>query len=209
MSDANIYYSNDSSMAASALFHQPNQNMQDYIAGTINTYVNAIKSTVPDFASAVQQRYNAICNSDTIRYIGNLKNRINSLWDPNTIRHLTTLNAVQQAPEVMRRYVLAHPILRNLHLTNGISAYDNFVKPDYQTGVGKKHYDYRRVTDGVLLRAGDGSVGYSIFKENILSPTDILSIVSKGSILATWETIDYHFDNERLEDPTSVWNANL
>lgn len=205
---AEILYMDDPNKITSALFFSPSQQMMNYVTNSVQNYVGAVKGVIPEFASHIQKRYDEIMSSSSIQYIKNLKNRLNSLWETDCIRFLPTIEKIQQAPPSMYRYILAQPDLRRLYQNNGLSAYDNKYVDNYPNTINKTHFDYRRVTEGMIMDI-DGEVGYTHYYENV-ADYDILDIIQKTSILGTWDIIQHNLENdEENYDPTSVWNATL
>ena len=208
MSGSGIVYMNDPNNITESLFFSPSQQMQDYITTSVQQYVAAVKTTAPDIAAAVQTRFNEIRSSAAVQYVKNIKHRLASLWQTDSIRFLSTIDHIQQAPDSMLKFVMAQPDLRRLYQNNGLSAYDNRYVDEYPDTIANTHYDYRRVTDGVIMQKPDGTIGYSNYYEHV-KEGDILNIVQQTSILATWDILEYGLENEDPRDPTSVWNGLL
>lgn len=206
---ATITYVDDINIGSSAIYHAPSPTMREHLTNSVNNYLTTIGAACPDISNMVKQKYDAVANSSTIQYLNNLKNRINSSWNTNTIKYLKDINDIQQAPDVMKRWVMAQPDIRQRYNTGNINGYDKTYTNIHPGGAGNKHYDYRRVTDGVVMSdsVSDG-VTYSHYYEHV-HKCDILNIVEKSNILSTWDIISNHFENNGLEDPTSVWNEML
>ena len=209
MTGTGIVYMDNPDNVAESLFHSPSQNMQTYIGNSVRSYVNAVQNTAPEFAASVMNRYQQICSSSAVQYVKNVRNRLNSLWQTDCIRYLSNIDKIQQAPQSMYRYVMAQPYIQELHQNGGVSAFDNkYVDAHPGVGVGGTHYDYRRVTDGVIMQK-DGFVGYTNYYEAGVPGEDILSVVQKNSILATWDVIQNSINSGDTRDPTSPWNGTL
>ena len=210
MAQGGIFYMDDPDMAVSALFSGPSNQMQNYISNSVSSYVNSVQGTAPAFATMIQQKYHDIRNSDAVRHVRNLKHRLNSIWQEDAIRYLANVNAIQQAPASMQRWVMACPPIRERWNNNAISGYDKKYEDTYPGGVGNSHYDYRRVTENIVMIDADNCVGYSNYYEEIEKDDDILSIMQKCSILSTWDQINAYMDDpENDSDPTSPWNSLL
>jgi len=203
---ANIIYMDDISKASSALFHAPTEAMRDYYASAINAYERVADSTVSENLIAVKSKFNELFSSNNLKYISNLKNRVMGVWNPNEIGYLSDINSIQQAPDVMKRWVMTHPYIRERHLNDGITAYGHSYKEIHQMGVSNEHYDYRRVMDGVIHTSDDGETSYSVFYENV-EEVDILSIANKCSIIGTWGVIDKHIESGDNADLTDQWGG--
>lgn len=207
MNGTGIIYMDDPNQITQALFYTPKQPMIEYLTQSVQNYVDAVGVAAPKFAAAIKERFRDITSSAAVQYAKTIKNRINSLWDTDTIKFLKDTGHIQQAPNCMKRYVMAHPGLRSRYDIDGISAYDNTYIDEYPKVKGTAHYDYRRVVDGIIMQDNEGNVGYRVFVEHV-ETIDLLDLAQKCSILATWDIIDDCLEkNDR--DPTSPWNGKL
>ncbi len=205
--NATVITTDDLSLASDMLFHPPDSHMQNYMNQGLVNYIKDIGNVVPDFAKDLQNRYRDFLDGNSMRYVKNLKSRINGLWNTNSIKYLATIEEIQQATPIMQKWIMAHPVLRDRYLNNAISAYDGSYVNKEVTGSGSRDYDYRRVMDGIT-HLKDGICSYSNYIEKV-NDEDILSVLEKTKILATWDIIDSHFENGDNIDPTSPWNEFL
>lgn len=184
-----IIYVDDVDMASKSLFGRASNEVQQYFANSVTNYVEQVKNVAPQFAAKIQQGYNDIINSDTVKQIVNLKNRMFAQWQYNEITSLHTVEEIQQAPDEMVRWIMANPKIRELYIDDRLSGYDNSYIDKY-LGVGKDHYDYRRVTENIIMLDEDGSASYTHYYEHIDDKKDILSVINKSKILSTWDAIN-------------------
>ena len=199
MNGTGIIYADDDSEATSALFGRTSAATQEYIHSNIQNYVSQIGEGVSNIADSVMARYNEINNSAVVNRIENMRNRLNAMWQSDTIRHLHTLNDLQQAPIVMQRWIMAEPTIRASFNRDGCSRYDGKYIDVRPGGVGNTHYDYRRVMNGVV---DEGS--YTNFYEPLIDPADVLTTFEKAAITATWNVINGMID-ESNTDVTDPW----
>lgn len=204
-----IYADGGDSAVAGALFGKPMAAAQDYISSSVNTYIQAIGDTTSNIGQAIQSRFNEVRSSAAIQHIENMRNRVSSIWQTDSIRHLENISAIQQAPLSMQRWVIANPYLRKHYNRGGLEAYDNQYVDIRPGGFGPTHYDYRRVMNGIVSLEEDKLAEYTNYYEPGIDEKDLLSIVEKASILATWNVINEALDECKTIDPTSVWNSTL
>jgi len=205
---ANIIYSDDDNTITSALFGKPLQATQDYISKSVQNYVTALGGTTNVIAAQVQQKFDDIRSSVVIQTVSNIRNRLNSIWQTDSIRPLTNITEIQMAPPTMQRWVMAQPDLRARYNSNSISAYDKNYVDSHPGGVGPRHYDYRRVTDGIYMVA-DGESTCTNYFEQIDDEVDTLSLIEKRAIMFTWGIINDTLELGANVDPTSQWNGLL
>lgn len=202
---ARVFYANDSGYGSSALFGSIGEDTRVALANTVTNYVDQTLAFIPDFTQNVLDRYNKIRNSQVVQHITNLKDRITSIWQPESIRFLSSITQIQQAPKVMQPYVMAYPPLRELYQQGSLSGYDKTYVDAYPNCVGNTHYPYRRVMDGIVHSTEEftGHVQYHEF----VPEEDLMSLIHKTSVLATWDIVENHLNSNSNADLTSVWNG--
>ena len=184
--------------------------MRNYIADSVNQYVHNVQTVMPEFARRIQDKYEEIKSSAIVNSIKNIKYKLNSIWETDTIRYIPDIIGCQQAPNTMRRWIMAEPDLRSRYQNDGLSAWDKqYIDKHPEQGIGKAHYDYRRVTDGVVLADEEGNTYHSNYLEHYENSSDVLNILQKNAILATWRTIREAIDSEDNRDPTGLYNETL
>jgi hypothetical protein len=210
MAIGSSFYLDDMNTASELIFHGPSQDIRNWMKKEISTYTDNIRTIAPAVASSIMDKYNKIHSSEAVRNLNSLKARVRSIWQPNSVRYLSTVEEIQNSPNVMKRWVMAMPMLREKYLLKGISGYEGSYEDNYPGTLGEKHYDYRRVTEGVISKSDDAdNASYHIYYENIDKDEDILSIIDKTSITATWAVIQANITSGNVSDPTSVWNGTL
>ena len=129
---------------------------------------------------------------------------LSGLWLQDTIQPLLDIDKIQEAPDVMKRFILAMPRLRTLYRQQQAVGYsEHYVDGDNTKAVGEEHYTYRRVMDGLAVENEDGEYICTSYLDEILQPDDELTIQQQVDILATWDTIDIILDSDTMEDPTN------
>ena len=212
MVTANILYSDDDLATTSAIFGKPMQAAQDYIATTLNTYVNQVGQAAGNIVQGVVDRFNEVRSNTHLMRVESLRNKLNTVWKTDGIRPLLTIADIQQAPIAMQRWVMAAPPIRQLYNRGGCSAYEDTYVDIRPGGVGSGHYDYRRVMNGIVHQVedeeGNTDVVYTNYIEPLMHAEDVLTILEKSSIRATWNTIQNHLTDSD-EDPTSELNEKI
>lgn len=200
---ANIITMDDDTLTTQALFGRPLQATQDYISNSVQNYVQSLGQGMSHMATDLLERFNNIRSKQTIQLVDNIRQRLNSVWETNGIRRLDTPLKVLSAPPIMHRWIMAEPALRASFNRGGCSGYDGAYVDVKPGGVGAKHYDYRRVMDGVVENGE-----YTNYREILITADDILSITDKAAIKATWNVIAGHVEETNM-DPTDPWNSTL
>ena len=202
---ANIVYVDDFTQASNLIFHQPTQDVCNFVNQRVHEYANAVRHVNPDFAQNVLDKYNPFNDSNTMRYLESLKNRLDSVWQPDSIRFLPDVAAIQQAPATMLQWIMAHPGLRQQHINVGLSAFGGEYQDSQPGVVGMAHRDYRRATNGLIVADSNGELSHTVYHE--YGPKeDLLTLTQQCSIMGTWKVIDDLLKSDDPTDPTSPWN---
>lgn len=125
-------------------------------------------------------------------------------WRPDIPYHLSSLSALQNAPNCMIPHVMVHPGLHSLYQQGRIDGYENrYVNPDPDVK-HEWHMDWQHLMDGVWVKTPDG-----------IAPQQYLSTVNMDreqetpqavfAALRTFNEIDRILAASE-DDPTSRWN---
>lgn len=179
--------------------------------------VNESLSTVPTqalnnmghyFAEKAQQAYEAFENSMGVRKAKAAARSMAHQWQEDRIRLLPDVGALQQAPLMMRPYLMAEPYMRDLYHHDQADGYsDTYVDP--QPGViGEGHYEYRRVMNGMVVMNDDGGWHYDEWNEDLEEGDRELYFVEQVDVLRSWSVMAEQAVNGG-DDPTSKYNSSL
>jgi len=158
-----------------------------------------------EVGESIYKRYD---HSSAIRLARAAARRVATAWKPEGIYLLDTMALLQNAPSEMQRRIMASPEIRQLYHQNRVDGYSD-TYTDLDPGkVGVDHYDYRRVTDGVMMEQLDGTFCAINYFEELRDKGDELDTIEQIDIMATWEQAMARI-NAKKEDPTSRWNSAL
>lgn len=108
----------------------------------------------------------------------------------NYIDELLTFQAIQSANLSMQRYIMANPNLRQIYIDQRCDGYTNSYTNIFGHDIAQDHYDYRRVTDEILLSTPTGwEVHY--YDEQLEIGDRELNFIDKAKIINTWEVMDW------------------
>ena len=143
-----------------------------------------------------------------MRVARNAIRHVASIFDEDTIYGFKTLEDTQTAKPVMQRFIMAMPQLREMYHEQRVDGYSSSYV-DLQPGVvGEDHYDYRRVTDGVMMESEDGDdLVWTTHFEDLLENDRALDISEQADILNTWDLVSGLI--AQRHDPTDVYGGRL
>jgi hypothetical protein len=109
----------------------------------------------------------------------------------NYYQECLSFQQLQSANYTMQRWVMSHPEVRQLYLDQDLDGYSDTYKNVFGNDVGNADYNYRRVTDEVLV---DGPNDTSIVRyhlDDLMEGDRELGHNEKVNILHTYDAIDH------------------
>ena len=193
-------------------FGQTHPATRSFVQNMMMAPTHMLNQTGQFFMTQAKQVYESIQNSDAARVAKAAKRRLETMWSGNHITELRTIGEMQNAPQVMQRFIMACPEIRELFHKQNCDGYSDTYE-DHQTGViGAEHYDYRRVMDTMDI-AGDCEeydyrcINYDDPDQFAIDET--LTYLDRVAIVNTWDNIRSRLAAGLTEDPTSKFNTSL
>lgn len=158
-----------------------------------NQFAN-ISNTASEAARAFYEKAQAVAHdlydSKAVRHARAAVRAVRSVFQPDSIQQLSTLEAIQQANQQMIRFMMAEPTLRTMYQEQMCAGYgDSYY--DLDPGkVGEKHYDFRRVMNGVLHEEeidGEAQLVFNHYAELLVEGDRELEAYEQFGILRTWD----------------------
>lgn len=149
-----------------------------------------------------------IDTSSAIQAFRNITSKQESVWNTNNIHQCFTIEQLQTANPVQQRYIMAEPRLRDMYLNNSVEGYGDSYVNNQGDAIGVKQYDYRRVTDGIMLEQPDETFEVNVFHEIIPDGDKELTLHQKVDILRNWNLVNIALDEAEM-DPTSQFGNML
>jgi hypothetical protein len=185
----------------------------------IEQQFSAVSNTLTDagraFMSSARERFESFHGSEAVRKGKAALRRTKMLFSPNTIRALTDISQLQEAPKVMQRYLMANKYARRKYFDQEIDGYSDSYVDLYPGQIGEDHYDYRRVMDGVVedLVVSEGEEGpdwkITHYVEDLVEGDRDLTCEEVSDIKNhAWNAIEIAL-REGAEDPSSIYRNKL
>lgn len=183
------------------------QQTSNWLGERANALRNTISGAASQFFDQAKTMYAMISTNDAIQALRNLTAKTDNVWNSNVIHSLTTIEQLQTAAPIMQRYIMAQPELRKMYLNGEVEGYADSYENLHGDRTGIRHYDYRRVTDGIVTATEEYAV-FNNFYEVIPDGDVELTLYQKVDILRSWNTVNDALD-EHEEDPTSAGGNRL
>jgi len=144
-------------------------------------------------------------SDESIRKMEAMARSFRHSWDLDEVRPLTDLGALQQAKPIMRRWLMADPVIRTRYQQQTIDGYTDKYK-DWSVGdIGETHRDYRLAVDGLMLDSNGEGVCTTYLDCEDGVDEDNLSFLSQVDIQRSWAA-QRAIIEKGIHDPTSPLN---
>jgi hypothetical protein len=184
----------------------PEQNplVREYEASKFQHYKETLSDAGRRFMDSARQLWDQARTWDAEHLVRKALRAASGVFHLNVVTYLGNIYALRTAQPTMQRFIMAQPDIRKAYHRQLIDGYsDSYV--DVQPNViGVRHYDYRRVMDGILCDGEDG-LYWDEFYDDLHTGDRDLTLMEKSDILETWELAKYYYS--RGIDPTDMFSA--
>ncbi|MGI9212587.1 MAG: hypothetical protein ACR2HF_08950 [Methylococcaceae bacterium] len=195
----------------SILYAQQNPANQYYIQQQLERINTTLTDSGRAFMSACNEIYQQVNSSEAMQLARSALRAAKSLFQPNVIQYLDTLEQIQTAPPIMQRWVMSCPDIRALYQQQRCHGYGEAYTTDFSPNkIGDADYNYRRVMDGVVVveEAEEGWTWYSRqYAEDLLEGDRELSAFERLDVIRTWDIVRMAI--EAGDDPTHQEGGSL
>lgn len=200
--------SSNSDVYAASVYGQPHPTTLSFIQNQISAPTHMLSDIGREFADKAMAMYESFHGEDAMRRATRALQTSEHRWDDNVIRPLCDINALQTAPLVMHRYLMACPEVRTMYHDMRLDGYSEEYVDLHPGMVGEDHYDYRRVMNGIVDTDGDDESSYVEYIESLDEGDRELYFTEQTAVLRSWDqllTAVWEDD----EDPTSRYGDSL
>jgi len=171
----------------------------EYIKTKYNEYVNRLGTAGNMFKDSLSNMYNYFNNNNFIQNTIKNLTRTGVINSEDVITQINESN-FQGTNYIMRRYIMANPIIYRKGTLNRINAYGGQWYDNENEGVDPfKRLDYLNVIDSTLQHRKDGT-GYMSFTNT--SEGNPLDMEDRLIIQDTWDILNNMIANDM--DPTDI-----
>lgn len=163
--------------------------------------MNTVSSTTASWLNKARTFYTTISESDAMQALRNLTAKSDLSWKGNNIHFCNSIEQLQAANPIMQRYIMAEPRLRDMYLNQSVEGYAGSYENYHADTIGLSHYDYRRVTDEIVM-VNETGYEFNKFYELIPDQDKELEFFEKVDIIRTWNLVNQSLDANEM-DPTS------
>jgi hypothetical protein len=147
-------------------------------------------------------------NSEAMRFARNAVRAAQGIFDTPRIRELSTLEDFTKANLLMQRWAMANPKVRELYHAQRIDGYSDTYQDVHGTVTGDRHYDYRRVTDGLMEFSDEDGWKCTQYVEDLIEGDRDLLFEEQLDITRSWRAMETLIALGK-DDPTSQTGGSL
>lgn len=190
------------------MYAPPSANMMNFVQQMIHAPTDHLLDAGRAFMNQAVNVYERLGSSEAMARVKRAISGTNGRWSDDFMIALNSTLALQQAPVLMHRYLMAHTGIRELYHKGHCDGYsDTYV--DMEPGkIGEDHYDYRRVMNGVVVDNENGGWGWTEYHEELIPGDSELDDYDQGVVLRSWDQLTASIFEEK-EDPTSIYGGEL
>lgn len=207
----NVIHAPDANTFDYLLFPDQNPANQNYVSQQFQQFSQTLTDAGRRFMEGAKTVFQQVCESDSARLARAALRAAKGIFHPNQVVSLETLDGLQGAQPVMQRYIMAQPDIRALYQNNRCDGYSDSYVDIFPGLIGERHYDYRRVTDGMVQEetvGGKDDWFVKTYAEDLLPEDRELAFDEKVCIMNTWSVVKMFVDAAK-EDPTNAWGGKL
>lgn len=176
-------------------------NVASWMQERSRNLMSTVSSTTQNWFNQAKTFYQTISESDALQALRNLTAKADVSWMGNNIHFCNSIEQIQAANPINQRYIMAEPRLREMYLNQSVEGYAGSYENFHGNAIGMAHYDYRRVTDGMVM-VNDEHIEWNDVYENVPVEDRELSLFEKADIIRTWNLVNRALDEHEM-DPTS------
>ena len=174
---------------------------QNWIQERTNALMSTVSATTANWFNKAKSFYQTITESDAIQALRNLTAKEDVCWKGNNIYLCNSIEQIQATNIVQQRYIMAEPRLRQMYLNQEVEGFAATYNNVQGEAIGMKQFDYRRVTDGMLLVTED-SMQWTDYHENLPEQERELELYERADMIRNWNLVNICLDKAE-QDPSS------
>lgn len=175
--------------------------MQDRTQALMST----VSATTASWFNKAKTFYQTITETDANQALRNLTAKMDMSWKGNNIFLCNNIQQLQSSNPVQQRYLMAEPRLRQLYFDQSCEGFAGSYNNLHGEAIGINHYDYRRVTDGMLL-VTDNQIEWTDFHEAIPDNDKELELYEKADMIRNWNLVNIALDANEMDPSSPIGN---
>lgn len=197
-------YRMDTAAFDALAYGMPNVNTLQYMQQGIQQVAQYLTPIGQQFMTKVHEYYEAANGSEAMRKARAAINKVQHLFQSDTIHYMYSVGQMQTSGHVMQRYLMANPLVQQMYEDQRLEGYGDMYQAPFPGQFGPQNYNWRRVMNGVMQIDDDpeGSFHFQSWDEDLLPGDRELTLDEQRDVLDSWSAMETLI-RRGLEDPTS------
>lgn len=170
------------------IYGEQANSLSTFQQSTENSFLTNLNDSARMFMDKTREIVGQVNNLQLKQRAVALYNKSRYMFDEDCIHPFVNYGHMQQAKPIMQRFMMAEPSIRGMYNKQRISGYnDEFYNP-FPDHVGENHYDYRKVTDGIVIIDEDtGDWTSTSWSDDFTDDDVLLNHSDQTDILTSWD----------------------
>lgn len=190
-------------------FPSTNPGSMAYIQNQFNNFSQSLTDIGRQFMQTTQVLYERVHDNPALRAARAAIRAARTMFHPNEVVHLRSLDELRYAQPVMQRYIMAEPTIRELYHRQQVDGYSDTYADIEPTRIKETHYDYRRVMTGCILDTvtedGEDSWVSRNYSQDDIGIDQPLTFQERIDIMNTWDIVKMFV--EQGTDPSDPFST--
>ena len=177
----------------------------NWIQDRTQALMSTVSATTAGWFNKARTFYQTISETDAVQALRNLTAKSDLSWKGNNVHLCTSIEQIQASNPVLQRYLMAEPNLRQLYLNQSCEGFAGVYNNVHGNAIGVNHYDYRRVTDGMLM-VTESEIEWNDFYELIPDNDKELELYEKADMIRNWNLVNIALDANEMDPSSPIGN---
>lgn len=167
--------------------------------------MSTVSATTASWFNKAKTFYHTITETDANQALRNLTAKSDLSWKGNNVYLCRNIQDIQASNPVQQRYLMAEPNLRQRFFDQSCEGFAATYNNVHGNAIGVNHYDYRRVTDGMLM-VKDDHIEWNDFYEAIPDNDKELEMYEKADMIRNWNLVNIALDANEMDPSSPIGN---
>jgi hypothetical protein len=186
----------------SLVYGETHPGTMQFLQNQISNIGDSLSEAGRSFLEKGRDLFEQYHSSAALQFARETVKKVKGAFETKYICSIWDMKGFQSAPMVMQRWVMANPVVREMYHAQRCDGYSDTYIDVHEKDIGEKHYDYRRVMDGVLVFDEKDHYHSTHYLDELIEGDRDLLHSEKNDILKTWDALEYLLALGG-EDPTS------
>lgn len=190
------------------VYGQSHPNTVNFLQNQFNNFGSMLNDAGRAFMERGRSAFEHFNGANAIRFAREAVKTVQGIFEVQRIRELSTLSDMTGCNDIMQRWVMANPVVRQKYFDQKLDGYSDTFTNIHGMDIGAQHYDYRRAMDGIAVFDSEGDWKITEYVENLVEGDRDLIFEEQIDIHRTWSAMEVIMAIGK-DDPTSSTGGKL